>query len=530
MNEIEPIASGQRTSSSDMLTALQNLEQMFQVCRLCTNQVASDSVLMGMALEAQTLALKMKTMLARWNRYLPFHEVMDVKFDHWGQKVGEWIEALEPAPSEEMEAKYAWMEPCHEYMLDLYAQTDRTHADGSMQERDPHFYTAGSDMETYHEQVSAYMARMKELRIRMKEEECAEEGVGWREEVSNMAGYTLMEAYVAQLLKEHPRISESEFAAQMVTNIKADFGAWMSFGNTREIALLALHLLHEQLEGLQDLFCKELPAEMFIRLSHRLFTLHCVCSYNAGATQVNKWKNWWPEALQKQNAEAKKEELKKQLLGMPYGQELQEYISLDAPNLFSSSNFGRFLFAKRHELLVRDVQYIHRVCHELNLLNRLIGHGGEEVQTHAAPIRQLDEAEQKILQAVMQLTRKACWVGIEKDEAVKAMHKALGMGEALACPELELLSQKLWALLKKRRGCTEEGKSLKVTWLNLVGYWRNKGLLSGTSPALTKHFFPFCGTKDYTAIDKGSSLENLNFSELTPLLDACFDVKSARKC
>ena len=104
MNEIEPIASGQRTSSSDMLTALQNLEQMFQVCRLCTNQVASDSVLMGMALEAQTLALKMKTMLARWNRYLPFHEVMDVKFDHWGQKVGEWIEALEPAPSEEMEA------------------------------------------------------------------------------------------------------------------------------------------------------------------------------------------------------------------------------------------------------------------------------------------------------------------------------------------------------------------------------------------------------------------------------------------
>ena len=530
MNEIEPTATGQRTSSSDMLTALQNLEQMFQVCRLCTNQVASDSVLMGMALEAQTLALKMKTMLARWNRYLPFHEVMDVKFDQWGQKVGEWIEALEPNPSEEMEAKYAWMEPCHEYMLDLYAQTHRTGADGSMQERDPHFYTAGSDMGNYHEQVSAYMARMKELRICMKEEECVEEGVGWREEVSHMAGHTLMEAYVEQLMKEYPRISESEFAARMVTNIKADFGAWMSFNHTREIALLALHLLHEQLEGLQDLFCKELPAEMFIRLSHRLFTLHCVCSYTAGDTQVNRWKNCWPEALQKQNAEAKKEELKQQLMNMYADMGLQEYISLDAPNLFNSSNFGRFLFAKRHELLVRDVQYIHKVCHELNLLNRLIGHGDQEVQTHAAPIRQLDEAEQKILEAVMQLVRKASWVGIGKDEAVKAMHRALGMGEALGDPELKKLSQKLWALLKKRRGCTEEGKSLMVTWLNLVGYWRNKGLLEGSSPKLTRHFFPSCGKKDYTAIDKGSSLENLNFSELVPLLDACFDIKSARKC
>ena len=112
---------------------------------------------------------------------------------------------------------------------------------------------------------------------------------------------------------------------------------------------------------------------------------------------------------------------------------------------------------------------------------------------------------------------------------MKAMHKALGMGEALGNPELELLSQKLWALLKKRRGCTED-KSLMVTWLNLVGYWRNKGLLEGKSPALTEHFFPYCGKKDYTAIDKGSNLDNLNFSELTPLLDACFDAKSARKC
>ena len=508
-----------------MLKALENLEQMFQVCRFCTNEVARHSVRMGIAAEAQTMALKMKTMLARWNRYLPFHEVMDVKFDYWMQRVAEWIDALDYDAPEELKAKYAHVDPCYEHMLDLYAQTDHTDGEGNQVVRDPHFYTVGDHTDDYRQQVSAYMERMDELLARMKEEEYMEEGVGWREEISQMAGQSLVDAYVAHYVKDDGLCDGmDEFNQMMKNSIKEQYSVWLNLDFSQDFAILALRFLHEQLCGLQELFCKELPGEMFIRLSNRLFYRHCVCCYQAGETQVNKWKNSWPEARKKHNAQAKKEELKQQLLGMPYGQELQEYISLDAPNLFSDSNFGKFLFAKRHELLVRDVQHIHKVCRELNLLNRLISHGGEEVQTHSAPIRKLDEDEQKVLDAVMQLTRKASWKGISKEEAIKAMHKALGIGTALGDPNLEKLSQELWSLLKKRRNCNED-KSLKVTWLNMVGYWKSKGLISGTSPALAKHFFPFCGEKDYTAIDKGYNQENRNFLSIIPLLDACFDAK-----
>ena len=278
MNEIEPNTSGQTAGSSDMLKALENLEQMFQVCRFCTNEVARHSVRMGIAAEAQTMALKMKTMLARWNRYLPFHEVMDVKFDYWMQRVAEWIDALDYDAPEELKAKYAHVDPCYEHMLDLYAQTDHTDGEGNQVVRDPHFYTVGDHTDDYRQQVSAYMERMDELLARSTE------------------------------------------------------------------------------------------------------------------------------------------------------------------------------------------------------------------------------------------------------EAIKAMHKALGIGTALGDPNLEKLSQELWSLLKKRRNCNED-KSLKVIWLNMVGYWKSKGLISGTSPTLAKHFFPFCGEKDYTAIDKDYNQRNRNFLSIIPLLDACFDTK-----
>ena len=44
---------------SDMLTMLENLERMFDAIRYCFNEKARETLLMAMAIEAETLALKM---------------------------------------------------------------------------------------------------------------------------------------------------------------------------------------------------------------------------------------------------------------------------------------------------------------------------------------------------------------------------------------------------------------------------------------------------------------------------------------
>ena len=391
--------------------------------------------------------------------------------------------------------------------------------------RAPEFYEVGIK-DDYQREMTAYMDRMDGLLREMEEEEL-EENDGWRTGVARMAADSLRDAFIADMTMPYsPDLYKREVDG-IEQQIKEQFETLVSFEDIPECALIALRFLQNQLCDLQAFFCKQLPNEMFIRLSTRLFYRHCLCSYREGENQVNKWHNSWPDEKLKKNAMKKKEELKKQLVGKPYGVELQEYIVVDSPNLFGNSNFGKFLFKNRHELKVEDVQYIHKVCRELNKLNELISEEGEEVHTHSAPIRHLDTQEQKILSQVMSLVKKADWKNITEEGAITAFHKALGLGPVFADTKLVGMSQTLWELLKKRRGCDTE-KSLAVTWLNIVGYCVKKGLMSGGSPALAKRFFPQCGSDDYKAIDKGRNAENKNFHSIIPLLDACFRIPDVK--
>lgn len=519
MNEIEPHVPGQQHCPSDMLSALENLERMFHACRSCMNAHASNAVLLAIGVEAQMLALKMKAMLGRWNIYLPFHEVMDVNFAHWQANVSEWIEVLQCKGSEELERKYPWLTGCTEYMLDLYAQTEFYDIPtDQMLPRAPEFFKVSSK-DDYRQEVSAYMELTDELLDEMEQTDNMSDD--WRGEVARMATRSLIDEFVNDrtMLFSGPegRLFELE------CGIREKFDMLSQMTEAVDWALMALGTLQNQLCDLQALFCKALPNEMFIRLSMRLFYRHCLPSYHEGEVQVNKWCNGWPENKLKKNAEKKKEELRKQLMAKPYGGELQEYISLDAPDLFGDSSFGRFLHTNRKELRVDDLKYIHKVCRELNLLNGLIiGQGGSSVQTHSAPIRQIDAAEKDILQKVAALAKRAEWINISEDAAVTALHKALGLGPVFPDARMVQMSQSLWSLLKKRRGCDAE-KSLMVTWLNIVGYCVSRGLLGGGSPALARRFFPRCGKDDYKAIDKGRNAENnKNFLAIVPLLDACF--------
>ena len=471
---------------------------------------------MSPAIEAQTLALKMKAMIGRWNKYLPFHEVIDVKFDYWQALVSEWIEVLVCNPTEETMAKYPWIDGCKEYMLDLYALTEQLDEEGQLTTRAPQFYEVGIK-DDYQREMTAYMECTDELLYEMEGDE------SWRTDIANMATYSLKDALISDITMTLSPDKDHELVEELERGVKSRFEALMTFEGIHACAVIALGSLQNQLCDLEALFNKALPNEMFIRLSTRLFYRHCLGSYREGEACVNKWQNGWPEDKLKKNSMKKKEEIKKQLMAKPYGAELQEYISMDAPNLFTDSCMGRFLFKNRHELTVDDLKCIHKLCREINLLNELIAHEvGSEVRIHAAPIRQLTAHEQTMLSELEKLAKKAEWENITEEAAITALHKALGLGSVFADKALVEQSQILWQLLQKRRGCNTE-KSLMVTWLNIVGYCIGKGFLSGGGPAMAKKFFPRCNEDDYKAIDKGRSAENnKKFGTIIPLLDACF--------
>jgi len=84
-----------------------------------------------------------------------------------------------------------------------------------------------------------------------------------------------------------------------------------------------------------------------------------------------------------------------------------------------------------------------------------------------------------------------------------------------------------WNLLLNRRGCDTDFRSLKLTWLNLVGYFRSRGLLEGGSLNLCRFFFPNdtpegqYNDRDHNAVNKGAGDRAGNdFHDLAEALDS----------
>ena len=133
-------------------------------------------------------------------------------------------------------------------------------------------------------------------------------------------------------------------------------------------------------------------------------------------------------------------------------------------------------------------------------------------------MHQMQEGDQLILSRLEALIGKGEWQGLSHDDVKNGLWMALGCGTLGLNAEESRLSEKLWTLLRKRRGQNTEG-SVRITWLNMVGYFVNRKMLDGASPSLCRTFFPHLHGDEYKAIDKGRNKDIMGFEEITPLLD-----------
>jgi len=509
--EIQITTEEKQTCSSDMLTVLNNLELMFCSCRNCINESASRALMIAMAIEAETLALKMKAMLDRWENYLPFKEVIDVRFEEWMSKVAAWIEVLDMEVDEEIAKNFPWFMADATYMLDLYALLPEADENDMPIEKEPFFKISGN--KDFQLETAEYMQRVDDLLEDMDNDDTMD---GWRTDISGYVTHVLCERFV----NDRCIPFGADYTRVLRERIEDQFSTIRTFEDASACCVMALGNVQNALIDLQSLFDKALSNDMFIRLSTRLFFRHCLKDYQDAERQVTKWRNTWPEARVKANSKKRKDELKKQLMGQPWGEELSEYLDFDEPNLFGDASFGKFLFKGRHELKTEDIQTIHRICREIILLNELSGDKPKSEVINSAPMRKLNELEQQIMKKLMTLVKKGNWENTTEENIAAGLARALGVGQVLPKQELNELSEQLWELLKHRRGCDAD-KSLMVAWLNIVGYCVKRGFLSGGSPALCKQFFPKCHADDYKAIDKGKSGEVKSVRAIYPLLDLC---------
>lgn len=497
---------------SDMLTMLENLERMFDAIRYCFNEQARNPLLMAMAIEAETLALKLQVMWKRWKVYLPFKENLDVDLKMWKKKVNDWLEVFD-CEKTDITKRNSTFKPNDAFWLDLYQMKVKCQA-RPIKLEDPlvlrPYYDMGDSTAYDCKDPSQYYYRLTGL---MEEIGTDEHHVT---DISSRCVGVLKDQFEQNLLSDSA--TEAEIRG-VQKRMEALFGVVTVQEDALKCCCEALCELRSELRKIVLFVSLGFKDELFVRLSN------CVPFGLFGPldsqVSISELRTLWPTSEVKQQAQEMKQKLQEELRESQCGKELEKYIDLDNPHLDDNVDFGRFLYKNRCKLEYKEVMSIYGMCDDICKLNKIIHSEEKSVSTQSAQPRQLNKVEQQILDQLMDLAEKGDWTQGATVESIQAgMKRALGVGDPLP-EELQAQSEQLWTLFKKRGGCDAE-KSLRVTWLNIAGWCVKKGILKGGSDNdICKRFFPNCGDKDYMNVSRGRNDSVKTFVEIHKLLETC---------
>ena len=131
------------------------------------------------------------------------------------------------------------------------------------------------------------------------------------------------------------------------------------------------------------------------------------------------------------------------------------------------------------------------------------------------PFNDLPQTRQAIILELDRLIGLGDWVNTTPERICVMMRQVLGVGRIPLTPEEQEMSETLWSML-------DTMEHLRITWLNLVGYFSGHQLLNDRKggPALCKMFF---GTTDkYQNINKGRpqyDRKSRKYAAIQPLLN-----------
>ena len=454
---------------STLCRILENIDLLVHGYSMLVSEGAKDALLLALYRESTVVSAKLVAMRLRWIQSLPFKEVADVKFGEWHAKAEIWKRVLNPDTECDCEG-YEPINADSRFFLDL----------------------------------------MNLPKPEMPKVDCDNPKEAFRKFFSEIDEQ--LKNFVCKNCDDIVSSHVDEKIQMLLTKRR-------NSNDLRMCTIEILGKLSQELKELEDFFSSELTSDQFIILSHRLTHRDCLEAIDEGHNELIIAKNCWPEKSRKERAVDQKNKLKIKLYTELNGNELEEYIDLDFPELYADACFGQYLFKNRHKLtrqMVRDtVKYCYMIC-EINKL--LDPKGLAKKKKDAALGRELTDDEKNILKQLESLARLGKWRnGATADSIVLGINRMLGVGFTLE-NDMKILSDMFWALLKKRRGCNAQ-KSLRLTWLNLVGWSVNEGLISGGSPSLCNDFFPNLNDLDaYKAIDKGRKHVVDAFVKIEPLL------------
>ena len=319
---------------SDILSILESIESMFEVCRNVHNSYTQAALMLSITTEAEMLLLKLRVMRERWKTHLPFKEASNINFYSWGKKIEQMAKAVagvEQTPDND----YSLTEYCpsKHYLLDLYECLDESpsHSGGT----------------PYYAETNVTKFISEENRIRSKVAK------KWNEYNDKFS------ALVPRELNEHLGIVFASIADRE-PNIKLTCNS-------------VLQKLSGTLYDLYDTPNGRISPDLFARLADRVIGEEEYGGRKAKSTvehEVNEIKNDTPDDEWESRREDEIKVAVELIKDMTLGSKVFSFLGRDKTMFDNPAGFGRFLWSVRNNISKGDLYNLIELLYRIAYLSR----------------------------------------------------------------------------------------------------------------------------------------------------------------
>lgn len=394
---------------SDILTILENIDKMLQCCTTMVNSIAGNMQMLAIAVEAQSLASKLKLAAERWRYKLPFKEACDVDFKLWEEKIKDWADEFFNLETGEEATKIEFFKPNADHFIDQYFHESKLI---EMDVEECPFYMI-DDAEEYDDLLWDYKSVIEE------------EENDWKKIIDNAAFDEIAKNAEYSVLSDEDISMFKQILARM-----------FCLSVSLYILRLALHKAHKAL------LCPEEAAykSLYERLSVAYFDKHI----DEAKASFQGWLSKAPKKRQLKMLKEKLEKEKAKFFSGKWKEALEIYFDID--KVLEGTDAGKFIFKYRKDLTLEEVGQIvgqyHKMACILEEISRL------ENKAEVKPVAKNAETPQetKIMELSPIFARGIRESATATNQIVEAIRE---IAVTTSTPDRKLSGGKTWGHVKE---------------------------------------------------------------------------------
>ena len=338
-------ANDKIADSSDLLSMLQVIQQLYADSRIVINSHSAAAILVSLAVEVQTLLTKLRAMRQRWEIHLPFKEASAVDFVKWSNWALQLASEISSADCRTC-MKPGSTSPSNHCLLDLYHEAKQTKGESNEEQ----------DLTDPRQLLQHHAAMQTELTT--QREQCLEA--------------------ISQLV-----------ASQFTESLGLNITGLSDLATVRSACSTVLTQLAKELDLMHEQQVKIFSSKDYERLADRIlfeseYEGQMAC--REARDVMHNWRNGVPSGKLEESRKEQIEHTKEQIRRTKHGVKLEQYVNLDADFASQRSEFGKFLFNRRHDITRAELrQLIHLVYCVYFYQSDALQEAGHTVSVAAVP-------------------------------------------------------------------------------------------------------------------------------------------------